>query len=82
MVDDIKTADPNNALVKFADDLTLGVPGNESCDTSRSEAACLQDWAEKNRMPLNLEKTYEIVVRRHTSVVLRELIPSIKRKNG
>jgi hypothetical protein len=30
MVDDIKTADPNNALVKFADDLTLGVPGNES----------------------------------------------------
>ena len=26
MDDDIKTADPNNALVKFADDLTLGVP--------------------------------------------------------
>ncbi len=46
MVDDIKTADPSNALVKFADDLTLGVPGNESGDTSRSEAACLQDWAE------------------------------------
>ena len=56
MVDDIKTADPSNALVKFADDLTLGVPGNESGDTSRSEAACLQDWAEENRMPLNLEK--------------------------
>ena len=80
MLDDIKTADPNNALVKFADDLTLGVPGNESGDTSRSEAACLQDWAEKNRMPLNLEKTYEMVVRRRTSVVLPELIPSIKRK--
>ncbi|CAB4034531.1 PREDICTED: uncharacterized protein LOC107329134, partial [Paramuricea clavata] len=81
MVDDIKTADPSNALVKFADDLALGVPGNESGDTSRSEAACLQDWAEENRMPLNLEKTYEMVVRRHTSVVLSELIPSlIKRK--
>ena len=80
MVDDIKTADPSNALVKFADDLTLGVPGNESGNTSRSEAACLQDWAEENRMPLNLEKTYEMVVRRHTSVVLPELIPSIKRK--
>ena len=80
MVDDIKTADPSNALVKFADDLTLGVPGNESGDTSRSEAACLQDWAEENRMPLNLEKTYEMVVRRHTSVVLPEHIPSIKRK--
>ena len=48
MVDDIKTADPSNALVKFADDLTLRVPGNESGDTSRSEAACLQDWAEEN----------------------------------
>ncbi|CAB3997331.1 Hypothetical predicted protein [Paramuricea clavata] len=44
------------------------------------EAACLQDWAEENRMPLNLEKTYEMVVRRHTSVVLPELIPSIKQK--
>ena len=51
MVDDIKTADPNNAFVKFGHDLTLGVPGNESGDTSRSEAACLKDWAEKNRMP-------------------------------
>ena len=79
MVDDIKIADPNNALV-IADDLTLGVPGMESGDTSRSEAACLQDWAEENRMPLNLEKTYEMVVRRHTSVVLPELIPTFKRK--
>ncbi len=41
MVDGIKTADPSNALVKFADDLTLGAPGKESGDTSRSEAACL-----------------------------------------
>jgi hypothetical protein len=49
MVDDIKTAHPNNALVKFTDDLTLGVPGNESGDTSRSEAVCLQDWADENR---------------------------------
>jgi hypothetical protein len=35
---------------------------------------------EENRMPLNVEKTYEMVVRRHTCVVLPELIPSIKRK--
>ena len=37
----------NDFADKFADDLTLGVPGNESGDTSRSEAACLQDWAGK-----------------------------------
>jgi hypothetical protein len=49
MVDDIKTAHPNNALVKFTDYLTLGVPGKESGDTSRSEAVCLQDWADENR---------------------------------
>ena len=30
MVDDIKTVDSKNGLVKFADDLTLGVPGTES----------------------------------------------------
>ena len=37
MADDIKTMGPNNQLVKFADDLTLGVSGNENGDTSRNK---------------------------------------------
>ena len=44
MVDDIKTVDSKNELVKFADDLTLGVPGNESGDTSRTEFDNVQAW--------------------------------------
>ena len=56
MVDDIKTVDSKNELVKFADDLTLGVPGTESGDTSRTEFDNVQAWSEENRMPLNMKK--------------------------
>ena len=62
MVDDIKTVDSKNELVKFADDLTLGVPGTESGDTSRIEFDYVLAWSEENRMPLNMKKTYEMVV--------------------
>ena len=51
IVDDIKTVDSKNELVKFADDLTLGVPGTESGDTSRTEFDNVQAWSEENRMP-------------------------------
>ena len=56
IVDDIKTVDSKNELVKFADDLTLGVPGTESGDISRTEFDNVQAWSEENRMPLNMKK--------------------------
>ena len=56
MVDDIKTVDSKNELVKFADDWTLEVPGTESADTSRTEFDNVQAWSEENRMPLNMKK--------------------------
>ena len=57
MVDDIKTADPKNELVKFADDLTLEVPVNVTGDASQMEFDNVQAWSRENRMPLNLEKS-------------------------
>ena len=80
MVDDIKTVDSKNELVKFADDLTLGVPGTESGDTSRTEFDNVQAWSEENRMPLNMKKTYEMVVHGVTPVALPDPIPSVERK--
>ena len=56
MVDDVKTVDSKNELVKFADDLTLGVPGTESGDTSRTEFDNVQAWSKENSMPLNMKK--------------------------
>ena len=52
MVDGIKKVDSKNEFVKFADDLTLGVSGTESGDTSRTEFDNVQAWFEENRMPL------------------------------
>ena len=57
MINDIKTVNAQNELVKFADDLTLEVPlYDDYGDTSTIE------WSERNRMQLNMEKTYEMVI--------------------
>ncbi len=60
---DIKTVDPINQLIKFAGDMTLEVPGNESGDTSKVELDNIQEWTTNNRMALNMKKTYEMIVR-------------------
>ena len=78
MVDDIKTADSKNELVKFADDLTLEVPGNVSGDTLQMEFDNVQAWSRENRMPLDIKKTYEMVVRGSRSVTLPDAIPSVE----
>ena len=36
-------------------------------------------WSNENRMPLNMEKTYEMIVRAKVTTPLPEYIPSIKR---
>ena len=47
-----------NELVKFADDLTLEVPGYAYGDTSMIEVSNIREWSERNRMQINMEKTY------------------------
>ena len=61
MINDIKTVNAQNKLVKFADDLTLEVPGYYG-DTSIIEVSNIREWSERNRMQLNMEKTYEMVI--------------------
>ncbi|CAB3994753.1 lysosomal aspartic protease-like [Paramuricea clavata] len=80
MVNDIKTVNPINQLVKFADDMTLEVPGNENGDTSQAEVNSIQTWSENNRMSLNMEKTYEMIVRRNIPTLLPDPFPFIKRR--
>ena len=62
MVNDIKTIDKNNELFEFADDMTLEVPGINGSDTSNMEVNNIVKWSESNRMPLNMNKTWEMVI--------------------
>ena len=56
MINDIKTVNNQNELVKFADDLTLEVPGFDHGDTSLIEVKNIEEWSERNRMQLNMKK--------------------------
>ena len=80
MVNDIKTIHTQNELVKFADDLTLEVPGNDCEDTSATEINNISEWSQRNRMQLNMTKTYEMVIRGNISTPLPAVFPHIKRK--
>ena len=82
MVDDIKTADPKNELVKFADGLTLEVPGNVSGDTSQMEFDNVQAWSRENRMPLNIKKTNEMIIRGIRLWLCRILSPLSNERHG
>ena len=76
----IKTVSGQNELVEFADDLTLAVPGYDYGDTSMIEVGNIREWCERNRMQLNLEKTYEMVLMSKISTPLPAAIPNINRK--
>ena len=49
-------------------------------DSIGDEVENMKIWSNENRMPLNMEKTYEMMVRAKMSTSLPEYIPSIKRK--
>ncbi|CAB4019685.1 Hypothetical predicted protein, partial [Paramuricea clavata] len=80
MVNDIKPVNPINELCKFADDITIEAPGYDEDDTSAEEVENMKLWSDENRMVLNMNKTYEMIVRGRTSIPLPSCIPSIKRK--
>ena len=81
MINDIKTVNAQNELVKFADDLTLEVPGYDYGDTSMIEVSNIREWSESNRMQLKMEKTYKMVIMSKISTALPAGIPNIDRKS-
>ena len=80
MVNDIKAIDLKNELCKFADDITVEAPGYEDDDTGTTEVENIKLWAKNNRMALNMDKTYEMIVRGKGLITVPSCIPSIKRK--
>ena len=67
-----------NLLLKYADDLTLSVPVSAHQDHSFIEVNSIQHWAVRNRMKLNLTKTWEMVVHGRISKPLPPLVQGIE----
>ena len=66
MVNDIKLVDSNNWIAKYADDITISVPVRRNSNTALAEVKNLENWAAKNRMSLNLSKTWVTLLRSGT----------------
>ena len=81
MINDIKTVLDSNLLVKFSDDLNLGVKVTNDNDTSVIEIENIIDWSGRNRMELNFTKTWEIIIHGNTTHPLPEPLPTITRQS-
>ena len=67
-------------MPKFADDITIVAPVFNNVDSAAAEVEDIKVWSEENKMPLNMSKTYEIVVRGKMCATPPNRIPSITRK--
>ena len=81
MVEDIKPKQPEtNKLIKFAADMTVSAPVRSNKDSSMEEVKHIENWAARNRMTLNLSKTWEMLLSGGTSKPPPGPINGIKRK--
>ena len=80
MVNDIKLVDSNNGISKYADDITINVPVRRNSVTGLTEVKNLENWAAKNRMSLNLSKTWATLLRSRTTKPAPPPLPGIERK--
>ena len=81
MISDIKPGSPSSLLVKFADDITVSIPVHaEDSNIAESEVRSIMKWAEKNQMILNLNKTWEMLLKRGSLRVLPAPLAIVERK--
>lgn len=83
MVNDITAANPScNLLVKYTDNITIGVPvGSSVVDQLQTEVNNIPCWATENWMTLILKKTWEMILRGKTKKPLPVPLLDMKRKN-
>jgi hypothetical protein len=80
MVNDIKAVNLCNDLSKFADDIAIIALVYDYEDSAGDEVENMKLWSNENRMSLNMEKTYEMIVRGKVSTPLPDHITFLKRK--
>ncbi|CAB4017346.1 Hypothetical predicted protein [Paramuricea clavata] len=81
MINDIRPVQASNLIVKFADDINLGIKVTDDSDASYMETNNIINWAETNRMKLNYKKTWEMVIRGKITRPLPAPLPMIVRKS-
>ena len=81
MINDIRPVKASNLVVKFADDINLGIMVTDDSDASYMETNNIKIWAETNRMKRNFKKTWEMVIRGKISRPLPEPLPMITPKS-
>ena len=62
MINDIRPVQASNSIVKFADDINLGIKVTNDRDTSNLETNNIKICAETNCMRLNFKKTCGTVI--------------------
>ena len=83
IVNDIQLADPRrNLMVKFADDITISIPvSKDSTNATIDEVNSMKHCAARNRMTLNLSKTWEMLIHGKTTKPNPQPVPGIERKS-
>ena len=81
MINDIKPVSPSSLLVKFADDITVSIPVRAGdSNMAESEVSSIMEWAEKNQMTLNLNKTWEMLLKSSSLKVPPAPLAIVERK--
>ena len=57
----LKPVHPLNKMIKFADDTYLVIPSSNS-DSFQLELDSLSEWTKLSNPPLNLKKSYELII--------------------
>ena len=81
MVNDIRPIQASNLIVKFADDINLGIKVTDDSDSSYMETNNIMVWAETNHMRINFKKMWEMVICGKIWRPLPEPLPMITRKS-
>lgn len=74
MESDLKPKSSDNILIKFADDTNLLVPERTDCDLVQ-EFEHIKNWADRNKMHINMAKTKELVFYRSRPVQFEMPVP-------
>ena len=80
----MKAVNSNNVLVKYADDITLGIPvyrGKADSNEAELEVQSFIKWSEENRININFKKTWELLLRGKTTRIPPDPLATIERKN-
>ena len=81
VVEDIKPKQPEtNKLIKSAGDMTVSAAVRSNKDSSMEEVKNIENWVTRNRMTLNLSKTWEMLLSGGTSKPPPRPINGIKGK--